>query len=109
MTSAIEMSNKAWDENKALTDEANKRYETTESKLKMLRNEVTDVAIEFGGPLVDALRDGLEASKPLIQGAVDLGAVVVVEQMAQLMEQHVVDALTRSLHQQRVQRDSARG
>lgn len=72
MTSAIEMSNKAWDENKALTNEANKRYETTESKLKMLRNEVTDVAIEFGGPLVDALRDGLEASKPFIQGAVDL-------------------------------------
>ena len=72
MTSAIELSNKAWDENNALTNEANKRYETTESKLKMLRNEVTDVAIEFGGPLVDALRDGLEASKPFIQVTADL-------------------------------------
>lgn len=67
-TGAIETSNKAFEENTALTDEANKRYETTESKLKMLRNEVNDVAIEFGGPLVDALRDGLEASKPLIEG-----------------------------------------
>ncbi|HFI0587237.1 TPA: phage tail tape measure protein [Streptococcus suis] len=71
-TKAVNMSSKAWSENSALTKEANKRYETTESKLKMLRNEVTDVAIEFGGPLVDALRDGLEASEPIIQSAVDL-------------------------------------
>lgn len=67
LTGAVDMSSKAWDENSALTAEANKRYETTESKLKMLKNEVTDVAIEFGGPLVDALRDGVEASKPVLQ------------------------------------------
>ena len=72
MTDAVDLSNKAWEENSALTIEANKRYETTESKLKILKNQVTDTAIEFGGPLVDALRDGLEASKPLIQGAADL-------------------------------------
>ncbi|HER0864692.1 TPA: phage tail tape measure protein [Streptococcus pyogenes] len=69
---ALGISNKAWKENTALTDEANKRYETTESKLKMLKNEVNDVAIEFGGPLVDALRNGLEAGKPIIQMAADL-------------------------------------
>ena len=67
MTSAVDTSNKAWSENTALTKEANTRYETTESKLKMLKNEVTDVAIEFGGPLVDALRDGVQAAKPVIQ------------------------------------------
>lgn len=71
-TKAIDTSNGAWKENKALTEEANKRYETAESKLEMLRNEVTDVAIEVGGPLVDALRDGLEAVKPWIQKAADL-------------------------------------
>lgn len=67
LTGAVDMSTQAWDENTALTAEANKRYETTESKLKMLKNEVTDVAIEFGGPLVDALRDGVNASKPVLQ------------------------------------------
>ena len=67
LTGAVSMSTQAWDENSALTTEANKRYETTESKLKMLKNEVTDVAIEFGGPLVDALRDGVQASKPVIE------------------------------------------
>ncbi|HER4701333.1 TPA: phage tail tape measure protein, partial [Streptococcus pyogenes NGAS322] len=69
---ALDTSNKAWQENTALTNEANKRYETTESKLKMLKNEINDVAIEFGGPLVDALRNGLEAGKPIIQMAADL-------------------------------------
>lgn len=67
MTSAVDMSNQAWNENTALTNEANKRYETTESKLKMLKNQVKDTAIEFGGPLVDALSDALEAGKPLLE------------------------------------------
>lgn len=67
MTGAVDMSNKAWNENTALTNEANKRYETTESKLKMLRNQVKDTAIEFGGPLVDALSDALEAGKPFLE------------------------------------------
>lgn len=69
---AVEMGNEAFGENTALAEEAGKRYETTESKLKMLKNEVVDAAIEFGGPLVDALRDGLEASKPFIASLGDL-------------------------------------
>ncbi|MFS0944165.1 phage tail tape measure protein [Enterococcus casseliflavus] len=69
---AVEMGNTAFGENTALAEEAGKRYETTESKLKMLKNEVVDAAIEFGGPLVDALRDGLEASKPFIASLGDL-------------------------------------
>lgn len=67
MTKAIEGGNKAFNENTALANEANKRYETTESKLKMLRNEAVNMAIKFGGPLVDALRDGLKAAEPWIE------------------------------------------
>lgn len=66
MSAAVARSNKAWKENTALTNEANKRYETTESQLKMFKNQVTDLAIEFGGPLLKALRDGLTAAKPWI-------------------------------------------
>lgn len=72
LTGAIDMSNSAWEENTALTNEATTRYETTESKLKMLKNEAKDAAIELGGPLVDGLRDGLQAAKPLIKGLGDL-------------------------------------
>lgn len=64
---AIKRGTKAWEENTALTDEANKRYETTESKVKALKNEVVDMAIDMGGPFVDALRDALKASKPLLE------------------------------------------
>ena len=66
MGDAVDRSNQAWKENTALTNEANKRYETTESQLKMFKNQVTDLAIEFGGPLLKALRDGLKAAKPWI-------------------------------------------
>ena len=67
MGQAVDRSNKAWKENTALTNEANKRYETTESQLKMFKNQVTDLAIEFGGPLLKALREGLKAGKPWIE------------------------------------------
>lgn len=66
MSAAVARSNKAWKENTALTNEANKRYETTESQLKMFKNQVTDLAIEFGGPLLKALREGLTSAKPWI-------------------------------------------
>lgn len=72
MTKAIEGGNKAFDENNALADEASKRYETTESKLKMLRNEAVNLGIELGGPLVDALRDGLQAAEPWLKTLSDM-------------------------------------
>lgn len=72
MSAAVERSNQAWKDNTALTNEANKRYETTESQLKMFRNQLTDIAIEFGGPLIKALRSGLDAVKPWLSKLADL-------------------------------------
>lgn len=70
--SAVDRGTKAWGENTALTEEANKRYETTESQLKMLKNEAVGVGITFGGPLVKALRDALQATKPMIKTVTNL-------------------------------------
>lgn len=72
MSAAVERSNQAWKDNTALTNEANKRYETTESQLKMFKNQVIDLAIEFGGPLIKALRSGLDAVKPWLSNLADL-------------------------------------
>ena len=72
MGAAVNRSNQAWKENTALTNEANKRYETTESQLRMFKNQLTDIAIEFGGPLVKALREGLNAAKPWIENLSEL-------------------------------------
>lgn len=72
LTKAVETSNKAWEKNTALSEEAAQRYKTTESKLKTLKNKVNDLAIEFGGPLVDALRDGLDAAEPFIKDLAEM-------------------------------------
>lgn len=72
MSAAVNRSNQAWKENTALTNEANKRYETTESQLRMFKNQLTDIAIEFGGPLIKALREGLNAAKPWIENLAEL-------------------------------------
>lgn len=72
LTEAVDMSGKAWGENTALTEEANKRYETTESQLKMLKNEAMDMAIEMGGPFLQAIRDVLQALKPFVERAAEL-------------------------------------
>lgn len=66
-TSAIELGTKAWDENIALTNEAEKRYETTESQMKMLKNEVTKTAIEFGDELAPSLRQMVKDAKPMLK------------------------------------------
>lgn len=72
MGKAMNVANSEWEKGTALTDEASKRYETMESKLKMLKNELIDIAIEFGGPLLDALRDGLNIAKPWIATLSDM-------------------------------------
>ena len=94
MTGAVDLSNKAWSENTALTNEASTRYETTESKLKMFKNQVVDMAIDFGGPFVDALKNGLEASKPLIQTLSDMAKKF--NELSPAQQQHIMKLLAIS-------------
>ena len=72
LSRALKTANGAWKENSALTEEARKRYETTESQLKIFKNKLTDIAIEFGGPLLKALNSGLDAAKPWLQTLSDM-------------------------------------
>lgn len=60
LTGAIDMANTGWNENIALTNEAETRYGTTESKMEMLRNKIKAVAIQIGDVLI-----------PIIQQVVD--------------------------------------
>lgn len=72
LSRALKTANGAWKENNALTTEAKKRYETTESQLKIFKNQITDLAIEFGGPLIKAMNSGLQAAKPWVQKLADM-------------------------------------
>ena len=66
MSNALKTADKAWKENKALTVEASKRYGTTESQLKTLKNEVVKLGIEFGNELAPSLRTIIQDAKPLL-------------------------------------------
>ena len=63
-TDALQLGNEAWEENTALTNEANTRYATTESKLKILKNNLVDLGItafqKFKEPFREALDTVLE-------------------------------------------------
>lgn len=64
-TEALQIGSQAWEENTALTNEANQRYATTESQLKILFNRLKDVAITVGDALAPALMAALDAMEPL--------------------------------------------
>ena len=55
LAGAVDLSNKAWKENTALTKEAQLRYGTTESRLKLLDNSFNRLKITIGDQLNPAL------------------------------------------------------
>lgn len=64
---AVDLSNKAWGENTALTNEAAERYKTTASQLSTLKNKVTDVAITLGDILIPVVLSVIDFIGPLIE------------------------------------------
>lgn len=60
LSKAVEVSNTAWAENVALSKEAEERYNTTESKLKQLKEQFNNVAIEIGEILIPYLEKLVE-------------------------------------------------
>src|SRR5690606_20918222 len=63
LSESISIANSAWDENLALTEEAEQRYSTTESRIMLARNAVNDLAISIG-----------ESLTPMVGGAADFVA-----------------------------------
>lgn len=56
-TRAIQTGSEAWEENTALTNEAEKRYETTASKIEIFKNKLADVGITVADSLLPILTD----------------------------------------------------
>lgn len=60
---AVTTANTAWVENIALSNEASKRYATTESQMKILRNGLNNLAISIGDillPIINKIVAGLQ-------------------------------------------------
>lgn len=64
---ALRISNSAWEENVALSNEAEQRYATFESQMDILGNKMTDVGISF----YDNLKPGLTEAVKLANEFVD--------------------------------------
>gem|GEM_PF-1128202 len=57
LADSLELGAKAWSENTALVDEATKRYETAESKVKIAWNNIKDAAISAGSVILPVVAD----------------------------------------------------
>lgn len=72
LAETVDTANSAWDENVALTNEANKRYQTFESQLQTFFNTLSNVGKEFGQiilpylqKLLDWVKEGLQKFRDL--------------------------------------------
>lgn len=64
---ALKMASNAWEENTALTKEAEQRYKTLESQTQMTKNKITDLGIS----VYDDLRPGLTEGIGLVNTFID--------------------------------------
>lgn len=85
---AINLGNKAWDENNALSNEASKRYNTLKSKLEIVKNKLLDNVITIGNklmPVVEKILDKIskwtdnlsKLNDNQIETALKIGTLVV--------------------------------
>lgn len=70
-SNALKIGSRAWKENTALTNEANRRYETMESQLQILKNELTEMGITIyeglRDPIKEATKTGISEIEKLTQ------------------------------------------
>ncbi len=71
LTKAIEQSNEAFEENIALNEEASKRFATTASQIKLLKNNFNELNIELGDAALPATNALMEALTEKMRGFTD--------------------------------------
>ena len=76
LSDSLALGSKAWEENTALIVEATKRYETTESKVKVAWNNIKDAAIDAGAAMLPVVAGIAENISGLAQGFGQLPAPV---------------------------------
>ena len=67
LSETMDIAASAWEDNSALAEEAAKRYETTESKVTLLKNAVGNLEVALG-------EDFMAAAEPVIEGLTGIAA-----------------------------------
>ena len=68
LTDSLKTANAAWKDNTALTNEAKKRYATTESQLKMMQNEYNNLKIAIGDNFNPVLKEMYALGTDVLKG-----------------------------------------
>lgn len=69
LTGAIDGANSAFEDNTALTKEAETRYATTESQIKIMKNNFRDLGFTIGESLLPAVNEFIEGVLPILEEA----------------------------------------
>ena len=85
VTQAIDRGNIAWEQGVALQEEAEKRFRTTESQMKLLKNTIRDVAFTIGGALLPFINDVVKDLRPFIDS--------IGEKLPKVLEDTLIPAL----------------
>lgn len=72
LSDSLSLGAKAWEENTALAEEAGKRYETAQSKIRIAWNNIKDAGIDAGAVLLPAVAGIAEAVADLVGAWQDL-------------------------------------
>lgn len=68
MTGAVNTANTAWQQNTALTNEANKRYATAQSRLTMMQNAYNNLKVAIGDAYTPALSEAYGVGTKVLNG-----------------------------------------
>lgn len=71
LTKSVKNANQAYQDNTALGNEVANFEDTFSAKLEVTKNKAEAVAMQFGGPMVDALSSTIDAAEPLLKGLAD--------------------------------------
>ncbi|HMM96702.1 phage tail tape measure protein [Phycicoccus sp.] len=72
LSNSLQLGNQAWEQNNALTTEAEKRYQTAASRIEIAKNKANDAAITMGGALAPTVASAAEAAGDLANSFNDL-------------------------------------
>ena len=67
LSDALKTGSQAWEDNSALVEEAEKRYESSESQMQISQNRIKDVGIELGNKLLPHIVTFVEKIADLIE------------------------------------------
>lgn len=75
LSESLSLATTAWEENTALTNEAEERYNTLESRLQIFKNTITAVGIELYESMEEPVRDAVAALTDFFATLSETGAI----------------------------------